>query len=202
MASDIYQYLPLAAPTSIRLLCLLPAEDPTSPIHCRVLDYNLSIPGGTHLYEALSYAWGQGGENQHHVVVDGKELAVTPNLHAALLHLRNAQLQRILWIDAICINQRDIPEKTKQIQLMAQIYSKAARVIVWLGEAEDDGDKALEQLRQLASDDTKDGDTPNREVISLLRRSWFRRIWVGEQWALRASYPGTCVTNGSLLPTN
>ncbi|CAP70592.1 uncharacterized protein PODANS_3_6560 [Podospora anserina S mat+] len=178
MASDIYQYLPLAAPTSIRLLCLLPAEDPTSPIHCRVLDYNLSIPGGTHLYEALSYAWGQGGENQHHVVVDGKELAVTPNLHAALLHLRNAQLQRILWIDAICINQRDIPEKTKQIQLMAQIYSKAARVIVWLGEAEDDGDKALEQLRQLASDDTKDGDTPNREVISLLRRSWFRRIWV------------------------
>ncbi|KAK4655904.1 hypothetical protein QC762_0054910 [Podospora pseudocomata] len=47
------------------------------------------------------------------------------------------------------MNQRDIPEKTKQIQLMAQIYSKAARVIVWLGEAEDSGDQALEQLRQL-----------------------------------------------------
>ncbi|KAK0674437.1 heterokaryon incompatibility protein-domain-containing protein [Cercophora samala] len=193
MASNIYQYLPLAAPTSIRLLCLFPAEDPTSPIHCRILDYNLSNSGETHLYEALSYVWGQGGDgHQHHVVIDGQNLSVTPNLHAALLSLRNAQLQRVLWIDAICINQQDIPEKMKQIELMAQIYSKAARVVVWLGEAENGGDKALEQLRQLASDEIKEGGTSNPEIISLLRRPWFKRIWVLQEVAAARSVTIKC----------
>ncbi|KAK4200865.1 heterokaryon incompatibility protein-domain-containing protein [Triangularia verruculosa] len=156
MASKIYQYSPLAEPTSIRLLCLLPAEDSTSPIHCQIIDYNLSILGETHLYEALSYVWGE-PNSQHHVFIDGEKLVVTPNLHAALQHLRNAQLQRVLWVDAICINQGDTLEKSSQIQLMAKIYSKAARVVF--------------------ATDGKDGDANDPKIISLLRRPWFRRIW-------------------------
>lgn len=41
------------------------------------------------------------------------------------------------WIDAICINQKDKMEKSKQVRLMESIYRSANRVIVWLGESDD-----------------------------------------------------------------
>lgn len=42
---------------------------------------------------------------------------------------------RYLWIDAICINQDDIAEKNSQVAMMAEIYKKATRVNIWLGES-------------------------------------------------------------------
>jgi Heterokaryon incompatibility protein (HET) len=47
----------------------------------------------------------------------------------------------------VCINQTDENEKQRQIPFMAEIYANAIRVIVWLGEAKDDGEKALEAIR-------------------------------------------------------
>ena len=49
------------------------------------------------------------------------------------------------WTDGICINQANEKEKEDQIALMAEIYAKASRVVVWLGEAKDDSDRALEE---------------------------------------------------------
>ena len=46
-------------------------------------------------------------------------------------------------VDAICINQEDKIEKGMQVRYMSEIYSKASHVIVWLGEAENDSDRAL-----------------------------------------------------------
>jgi hypothetical protein len=108
-------------------------------------------------------------------------LAVTKNLHAALFRLRDRSLERILWIDALCIDQKNVEEKGQQVQLMAKIYSKAARVLVWLGETEDNSDIALERIRIAAENESPDSlndKTIQQAILALLQRPWFRRIWV------------------------
>jgi uncharacterized membrane protein len=67
---------------------------------------------------------------------------------------------------------------------MAKIYGKANRVLVWLGEAANDSDRALEEIR-VAADDESTNSLENKTIqeafLALLRRTWFQRIWVREQ---------------------
>jgi hypothetical protein len=85
-------------------------------------------------YEALSYAWG-GQERDSCMDCDGKTMLVTANCKAALSSLAPSLGKRLLFVDAICINQSSILEKNHQVQLMGEIYSKAYQVIVWLGQS-------------------------------------------------------------------
>ncbi|KAH7012701.1 heterokaryon incompatibility, partial [Microdochium trichocladiopsis] len=84
-------------------------------------------------YEALSYTWGATEGIQRAITVDNGKIQVTPNLHTALCHLRTDK-PRLLWIDALCINQNDQEEKAQQIALMGNIYRKAEQVVAFLGE--------------------------------------------------------------------
>jgi hypothetical protein len=98
-------------------------------------------------YTALSYQW---GKDKRHVPinVDDGNVLVTANGDAALTQLRKTNGVNYLWIDAICINQDNIDEKGFQVAMMDQVYSKAESVIIWLGEACDDSDGALEWCKQ------------------------------------------------------
>jgi hypothetical protein len=87
----------------------------------------------------------------YHILCEGKELSVTTSLWTALRRLRLPQERRILWTDAICINQRDVQERADQVQLMRQIYEGAARVIIWLGEETDSMRRALPLLKQFTT---------------------------------------------------
>jgi hypothetical protein len=171
----------LPGPDSIRLLRLLPSEDEDSTIQCQLWNYSLQLSSRrTHLYEALSYVWGCSDKHRS-ILVDGHIFNVTDNLHAALLHLRHCSIERMLWIDAICINQEDMTEKGQQIQFMAKIYGQATRVIVWLGEAADNSTKALEDIRFAGGNRSKNlssQETMQQAILALLQRPWFRRIWV------------------------
>lgn len=151
-ATKTYLYSPLSAhPNSIRLLRLLPASNDQDPIHCEIFDYSLTNPPRTsHLYECLSYVWGDIGDRPT-ILIDSAELAVTKNLHGALQRLRDPQLDRILWVDAVCINQDDIIERAQQVHMMAMIYAYASRVVVWLGDEADGSKEAIEYLREDAS---------------------------------------------------
>jgi hypothetical protein len=184
-----YCYQPISpGPDTIRLLHLLPSENKDAPIQCRLIDYSLQISSKRkHLYEALSYVWG--GENKpNSLSVDGRILSITASLHAALLRLRDYALGRFLWVDAVCINQNDDIEKEHQIAFMAQIYGFASRTIVWLGEAANDSNQAIEDIHLAASgglgasyytiSDGKKTITEQRAITNLLHRPWFRRIWV------------------------
>ncbi|PMD23515.1 heterokaryon incompatibility, partial [Hyaloscypha hepaticicola] len=84
------------------------------------------------VYEALSYTWGD-ESNMRNIRLNGCLFAVSNNLYEALSHLRTSAAERTLWIDAISINQRDIDEKSSQIQIMPFIYERAQTVVVWLG---------------------------------------------------------------------
>jgi len=167
---------------NIRLLRLMPNknENKTAIIKCQLFSYSLEPDKSTHVYDALSYVWGNPNETLP-IFIDGHVLDITASLHAALLRLRDHSLERIIWVDAICINQADEEEKGHQIQSMARIYGQANRVIVWLGEVADDSDLALEAIRVAGSKKStycSDSERIPPAVLALLQRPWFRRIWV------------------------
>lgn len=126
---NAFEYTPLASHTSsIRLIHLQPS-DCNSPVEVAVVEAPF---GDKPKYEALSYTWGSDAA-QHDIRVDGKRFLVRPNLLEALMHLRGLSETRVLWIDAICINQADIEERNRQLYLMPHIYGRAQMVLVWLG---------------------------------------------------------------------
>lgn len=90
--------------------------------------------------EALSYVWGS-TENPSSLIVQTstgrKVIAITQNLAQALQYLRREDKDRVLWIDAICVNQADLIERGGQVNRMADVYELASRVVVWLGEEKD-----------------------------------------------------------------
>jgi hypothetical protein len=177
-----YRYSPLPPGSeSIRLLRLMPHKDETAPIQCELFEYSLQESStGTHLYEALSYVWGS-PETPKSISIDKHNLPVTANLHAALSRLRDRSFVRIIWADFVCINQEDEKEKERQIQSMAKIYGQANRVIVYLGEAVNDSDQALEDIRVAAEDESttlSKSKKSQESILKLLEKPWFRRIWV------------------------
>jgi hypothetical protein len=152
-------------------------------LQCELFEYSLQDLGKrTHLYEALSYTWG-GEEKPYSIIIKEQILNITANLHAVLLRLRDRSLERIIWIDAICINQENREEQGQQVQLMAAIYSKAHRVLVWLGETADDVEGALEDIQRAANEESAElsnKEINQRAIFKLLQRPWFQRIWVRE----------------------
>ena len=73
-------------------------------------------------------------------------LDLRSNLISALRHLRHAETPRVLWIDAICIDQMNTVERNHEVKRMGTIYKMAQRVIVWLGPASDLSTRGLELL--------------------------------------------------------
>ncbi len=123
-------------PGYIRLIHIEAGSD-ESPIVVRLVSTKLdSAPP----YEGLSYTWGI-VEFTSTVTCDGGPLPVTQNLYDALKYLRQSDKERIMWIDAICINQTNDVERSKQVGIMKDIYKKAIHVVLWLGkETAEDAD--------------------------------------------------------------
>jgi len=99
-------------------------------------------------YDALSYVWG-GEPNPRdgfQVLINNNLVYITQSLYSFLDRLRLPTQPRLLWIDAICINQYDLGELGDQVRLMPSIYSTARRVFVDLGQETDDSHKALNLL--------------------------------------------------------
>ncbi|KAF7196583.1 hypothetical protein HII31_01953 [Pseudocercospora fuligena] len=113
----------------IRLLSLWPGSG-EDPLLGHLDTYELDQAP---LFEALSYCWGR-VDPSYTINISSEKLEVTENLKLALFRLRNSDAVRRLWIDGICINQQDATEKTAQVKLMRDIYQKAHRTVVWLGE--------------------------------------------------------------------
>ncbi|KAL2067031.1 hypothetical protein VTL71DRAFT_1455 [Oculimacula yallundae] len=68
------------------------------------------------------------------IELEGRPYFITRNLNEALRRLRNPSTDRFLWIDALAINQSDIPERNSQVRKMLEIYATAAKTIIWLGK--------------------------------------------------------------------
>ncbi|KZM28550.1 uncharacterized protein EKO05_0005580 [Ascochyta rabiei] len=146
MEFSLFQYRALSGTGCIRLASILPDErgaDVKLELEHADLDSDLT-------YECLSYAWGP-VDHDLSITLNGSSFLVSSTLHIALEHLRYAQQKRKIWIDAICINQADVEERSKQVAIMKRIYQKATRVVVWLGPATESSDQAMKFLKMMAT---------------------------------------------------
>lgn len=100
-------------------------------------------------HEALSYAWGT-APTQTPIYIDGRPLDIRPNLEGALRHLRLPTQARRLWVDAVCIDQSNVDERTRQVKYMRFVYKYATRVIVWLGPWKPGVERGFELAKMMA----------------------------------------------------
>lgn len=168
-------------------------------------------------YEALSYVWGDPAPTQPRIrasqVLDNSHkeqyLTVRENLWSALKHLRHADEKRLLWIDAICIDQENATEKSHQVAHMGFIFKQAFRVVIWFGPAAPETRGCMSMFRRLSSVATydvqkdilafshPDGSTqphpaPHvvftrndlKALIQTLSCTWFERVWTLQEVGL------------------
>jgi len=137
-------------------------------------------------YEALSYTWG-GTEMSKRIKINGRTLSITENLYLALQYLRLQDTDRILWVDAIYIDQSNEKERGHQVQQMGNIYSQANWVILWLGPATHDTDILMDSLKQLQEKSIKYA----CKDWKLADERWMD-LWLSVQPTLRSQhrYPG------------
>ncbi|KAL7620927.1 hypothetical protein AAE478_008238 [Parahypoxylon ruwenzoriense] len=138
-------------------------------------------------YEALSYTWGA-PIFSHPIRINGIEFFVTENLDSALRHLRLASIKRYLWVDALCINQFDVKEKSIQVGRMFSIYKKARRVVAWNSGWDQQKSKILSTVLSNASNNQKHSEDCLQRFGSLYRflasacePPLFKRTWVRQE---------------------
>ncbi|EME40500.1 hypothetical protein DOTSEDRAFT_74160 [Dothistroma septosporum NZE10] len=185
--TDLYAHHPLDRfDEDIRLLVLHAGRE-GDPIKTSLVVTRLSDPRS---YESVSYVWGTTSQRVA-LAVSGRDIMIPINLMTALTYLRSEAQDRILWADAVCINQEDTEEKSHQVSLMRDIYATASRVVIWLGEASPDSSVGMEILRHWSTADTFDDlEAPwlvnppgvvKSGLFDVLRRPWWERYWVVQE---------------------
>ncbi len=120
----------LSTATSIRLLNIDPGNAGDSLV-CTFHEVDLESSAADPFFSALSYRW------ETNTITDKSQSTAAlssffHNLYDFLLHARQEGWLYNLWIDALCINQKDTRERNGQVAMMGHIYSRAYRVLIWL----------------------------------------------------------------------
>ncbi|KAK1836081.1 heterokaryon incompatibility protein 6, OR allele [Podospora conica] len=194
----LYSSLP-STPSGVRgapfrLLHLLPGTG-LAPLQC-LLEESL-LDKQPDRYEALSYVWGNLNRRVP-VKVDGAMLRIGENLCRALLALRLPEAPRIIWVDAMCINQEDNDERANQVAIMRDIYRNASQTVVWFGDSTK-GTKTAFAYMQRLFDEAQDWEKypdkrlpprtgPTFKLLSgtttlgeFTRNEWWVRIWTAQE---------------------
>lgn len=214
-----YRYTPLKD-NEIRIIYLDTGEE-TAPLSLTLVHVSLENPPE---YEALSYCWGSSEQDKQVECRDQSSdgiLRITNSLERAIISLRSSS--RRLWIDQICINQEDYSERAQQVKLMGAIYTKTTRVVVWLGEADEQteiafrllhetGDRLWQQIQKLGPErgafkpenphsvhyplELTSADDPEWVALRrLFRRPWFSRVWTFQEAVLARNGVFHCGAN-------
>ncbi len=130
-----YVYQPLKHKGSIRLIRLAPSESVSAHLQCRLVHSHLAHYPDIH-HECISYAWGPATLTAT-LDIEGRVKMITETLAEALRAFRKTDKPRILWADAVCIDQDNATEKGSQVGMMNEIYAYADCVLVWLGPPDD-----------------------------------------------------------------
>lgn len=173
----------------IRLLCLHATETSDKVVHVELEAYKHSeCPE----YETVSYAWGgeDGDARLSEPVYVGPYwdvLLQTRNCAALLRYLRPARGLRMVWIDALCINQGDTAERESQVARMGDIYRQCTRVVVWLG-ADIVTPTAPKSFQPRFPFREIQAHIPEKGYVGrLFRRRYFSRMWVIQELVLAPS---------------
>ena len=140
-------------------------------------------------YEAISWCWKEDTFAATILVRSDEGLTrivASKGLQSALRHLRRRWRDRVLWIDALCINQLDTSERNFQVSNMSRIYYNAANVCVWLGMDSPGSKMAMQFIKDELCDierfDKIHENTGTADklgaLLQLLERQWFSRRWI------------------------
>ncbi|PWY84033.1 TPR-like protein [Aspergillus eucalypticola CBS 122712] len=178
--AQAFTYSPLDPSSKcIRLLKLLPSS-PSETVRCKlhVVD-RTCCPS----YVALSYTWGS-SQNRQLIDLDDMEFHVQGNLWNFLNTMNLCRRWQLFWIDAICIDQSSISERNHQVNMMRDIYAGAELTVVWLGQATDSSDLAIEYIANpgLPAQETKSA--LEKALQSLLEQPYWSRIWIVQELML------------------
>lgn len=146
-------------------------------------------------FEALSYTWVDPFDKTPIYIVGNRAVAVLMvprNCFDALKALRLRMGTRLLWIDAICINQNDLAERSSQVRMMARIFASASSTLIYVGKHTPSSLIVFRELSEAAYGCIERCSycnrfepvrgRPSNVVIQgleeLIHRPWFRRVWV------------------------
>lgn len=151
----------------------------------------------------IAYAWEKKDKDTVHYLVECMMVGSTA-MRKPLSKMENS-FDDLIWIDALCINQEDLQERTAQVAIMDQIYERAGYVLAWLGEEDFSTATGVETVKKIAaacddfekssiipyescdeSEYKKEG-LPSislfewNSLAAIFARQWFRRIWVVQE---------------------
>ncbi|KAK3075966.1 hypothetical protein LTR53_000270 [Teratosphaeriaceae sp. CCFEE 6253] len=163
-------------------------------------------------YDALSYCWGA-QQQLEPITVDGNDhFRLSRHLYAAMLRLRRPHRARLIWIDVVCVNQANIQERNRSVQLMWKIYANANRVIVWVGETETQTPTCKRLFAESAYDESQlvwctqpglaalEHDHVTKKLGDVLQTLewqsatnggdvWWKRLWVIQEFSRAKHHP-------------
>ncbi|KAJ1337582.1 HET domain-containing protein [Microdochium nivale] len=205
-----YTYAPLSLDTRpFRLARLIRASSREAPLECELI--NSEIDTGSIDYEAVSYTWGA-ERDVDVVIVAGQILSISLNLSLVLRDIRLSDRDRTVWIDAVCIDQSNNPERSHQVQQMGDIYRNAQQVLFCIGRPTEMTDTLfaiLSNLQRLLLEAFPNGgasttylDIRKSGILDqlsqchyactsrvrvgfnyILRQAWFFRVWIIQEVA-------------------
>lgn len=206
----------------IRILILLPSRRSNSSLKCELLHVDLDAleDAPFNYYEAVSYTWGDATDRVR-IKLNGHNCFITKNLHGLLTRLRAKKTPGYYWVDAVCIDQENIPERGQQVQLMKAIYETAEQVLVWLGPSSEDSDVAMDFVDEMTDAERNDeGIMPDdddedaaiernvawlrasladpksarkwRALARLFLRPWWKRVWIRQEVAVASDVQVLC----------
>ncbi|KAK3675337.1 hypothetical protein LTR78_004847 [Recurvomyces mirabilis] len=189
----------------IRLLVLKPAASSEEEVRCMVQHTSLkSRPRAK--YETISYVWGD-PTVQSTILIQDERVLIPANAAVVLRRFRKKAEDRVLWIDAVCINQHDIDERSQQVALMAEVYFYPTQGLIRIGECSDPTKKLRRSVELVLADAANEtdnfrsfattvrsttgglvpmgnGSLPAGADIGLLLRMlnmpWFGRVWASK----------------------
>ncbi|KAF2854154.1 hypothetical protein T440DRAFT_442650 [Plenodomus tracheiphilus IPT5] len=136
-------------------------------------------------YDTLSYTWGS-SESTSSIIVNGRTIAVSTNLFTALRALRRTSMTATIWADALCIDQKNNSEKSRQVALMGRIYKKGRQTWVSLGCPDE---------RATGLEDSLDDPGQQHQKMAASMLTWiatheyWSRVWIVQEIALSQKDP-------------
>lgn len=205
-----YVYEQLLSTEHIRILELEPSQDAGAPLRCQIIQRHLDDASPS--FDAISYTWG-GQARDRTLQISSCTLLITANLESALRRFRSKTQLKHLWADAVCINQADDVEKSKQIPHMATIFKGALAVKAWLGDDPDTscalGIKCLTYVAKSSAARPEEwyisSDPIERAkwlvMAKVLDLPWFSRRWVIQELVLNTDATLYCGSSKISWPT-
>ena len=177
-----YEYSALQKERSTRLLKILPGEE-DAQLALELTEVKLDDEP---VYDAISYTWGE-DQCLQTIKINGQPYLIRPNIHIFFLELRRQGCTTQLWVDAVSIRQDDATEKGHQVHMIGDIFSRARRVLVWVG-----GHSSNSEL--LFRD--RPGSQPRKEISpgedlkrilvweNFMERPYWARLWIVQEVCL------------------